>query len=97
MSLLIGSLNLKNFIDLIDACGKNGVTKLKLGDFEVEFSGSQTIVQPEHMVTPISSSEFDFDKEIEDNEDKVEEVDLEELKLSDPIEYERYISGEETL
>jgi len=77
-----------NLIEIIKACGENAVTRLEYNGVKIDFAPvSKTFVA--------KSSDFDYNNNIEDSEpvsnNIEEEFDLEEIKLSDPLAYEKYL------
>jgi len=77
-----------NLIEIIKACGENAVTRLEYEGVKIDFAPvSKTFVAPEPL--------FDYNNSIEDNDldpDVIEEdFNLEEIKLSDPLAYEKYL------
>lgn len=91
-------MNLKDLIKLIETCGKNGVTQLKIGEIEVLFDEKQrhNIDYLTHNDTINVDSNSDYEEESPLSKE-LSDIELEELKLSDPIAYEKYITDADEL
>lgn len=83
-----------NLVEIIKACGDNGVSELEYGDIKLKFGmpNKNILAQSEPIYYNETSNEL---QEGDDSEQSTEElVDVEELKLSDPLAYERFLSTE---
>ena len=86
-----------NLVEIIEACGKNGVSELEYGDVKLKFGmqNNNILAQSQPIYYNETSDSFTDnteDPDIDENSNNI--TDLEELKLSDPLAYERFLSAE---
>lgn len=93
MKFDIGLASTKSLCKLIKVCVKSNVTSLKLGDIQLEF-GTQTRVP---ILAQTRADEFQAVKITEEaiKDDRAEQLsqEVEDLRLSDPLAYEKFIEG----
>lgn len=86
-----------DLIKVIDACGKNGVSHIKIGDVEISFNGfviqtesdyPKVAQQVDEVVT--TDPNFDLQERVE-----VEGNDTEMMMLNDPLGYEEAVMRNE--
>lgn len=90
-------LKSKELVDVIDACGKNGVSQIKLGDIEITFNGFVKVLEsdyPEFAAkvgnTVVADPNFQYQQDLESGYQ-----DDEELLILDPAAYEdKLLKGE---
>lgn len=93
-------LKTADIASILEACRKNGVAKLKLGDLEVEFGPAVELIQtPVPMYPPgteIPGAKIETPKEILREEEAAYKADrLAMMFIEDPVEAERLIQNGE--
>ena len=90
-------LKSEELVNIINACGKNGVNCIKIGDIDIEFNGFVKVLETDYpemvdgtekivMTDPNFKAQQDVEKELED---------IEELLILDPAAYEeRLLKGD---
>lgn len=73
-------------IELMKEARQLGVLKLKIADFECEFDG-----QPQMQFAKEADQET-LNQRMLENESALKELELDTLRLSDPVEYERLVT-----
>lgn len=84
--------NRVNIVAIIEAAGKAGVKHLKFGDLEISFEEQKqevAITRPTLVQAPIPTPE----QQEASRRERQQEL-LEQLKIEDPLEYERLVALE---
>lgn len=87
--MIFMEINLKDLVPIINACRKNGVSTIKIGEVEIDFT-EKKVETPSY-----SSSEIIDDLAIETKETKPPRWDMEELALTDPSAWAQADMGDE--
>lgn len=80
-------MQLNDVLQIIKACRAEGVSKLRYGELELELGAAPTPTFPEDPQLAKSN--------LLENELRVKESDLENLRLEDPLQYEELIRSRE--
>jgi len=92
---LTSGLNSTDICDIIRTAGAAGVKHLAFGGLEMVFGGEVTLT-PESMLYRVENNQEVVDNSTEEvKTENSTEIDLEELALSDPLQYEKLMYGGE--
>ncbi len=95
----IGLVSAKELCDLIKTCAKNGVNTFHIGNIKLEFGqGNQPtpntpIPEPTIALDETQAVKISAEAERQMSFDRLQQ-EVDELKLSDPLAYEKFIEGE---
>ncbi len=94
----IGLVSAKELCDLIKTCAKNGVNTFHIGNIKLEFGKVDQPIQSPIILTQTSVDEtqavkISAEAERQMSFDRLQQ-EVDELKLSDPLAYEKFIEGE---
>jgi hypothetical protein len=83
--------------DIIKTCSDNGVIEFNYGKINIKFNGESPVKvnATQEQFEPITPETLEADRKMFQEEQRM--ADLELLAIEDPAEYERIISGKESL
>lgn len=91
----------KGICEILKACAESGVTRLKLGDLDVDFTKPAIAVEPDTSLEQVSSEEIiEQDAKatktqafqlLKDNQ-KLEDDRIDNLQIEDPFQYEEMLT-----
>lgn len=90
-------LKSKELIDIINACGKNGVNHIKIGEIDIEFNGFVKVLESDYpsMVEPVDKI-VNVDPNFEAQTEAEQEIeDTENLMILDPARWEEKLMKDE--
>ena len=95
----MSGLNSTDICKIIKECGKSGVKHFCFGELEFILDGQPTVLtQPSKIFekSPVNvENQMEMFNNSKDTVNEEEPLDLDELQLSDPLEYEKIMSGVE--
>jgi hypothetical protein len=82
----------KDISVIIKSCKDAGVNWLDYGGLKLSFRSDEPTVVPTPMITPVPNegSEESDNTDFEDNQE-LKDLELQNLMISDPVEYEKYM------
>ena len=88
--------DVRGIVHILKSCTSAGVTKFKLDQLEITFLEKQVTLRPVQETTGTGFEQVTFRPVSEEDELRIQEMQHEELLISDPLAYENNALGENT-